>query len=129
VNPITNLPTTYTLSGDPVTGEGWIDGILNAPGDRRIGPASGPFNMEPGDTQEVVVAEICAGAIPGMDAKSAVTLNYLEKLFLIGARTLQRLRQLSHLIIRDISSRDTMYTSYHPPRQMYLLVGDWQHLT
>ena len=25
--------------------------------------ASGPFTMAPGDTQEVVVAEICAGAV------------------------------------------------------------------
>ena len=30
------------------------------PGDRRVGLASGPFNMAVGDTQEVVVAEIAA---------------------------------------------------------------------
>jgi hypothetical protein len=74
VDPITGLETTFTLTGDPVAGTGWIDGIQIGPSDRRIGPASGPFNMAPGDTQEVVVAEICAGAIPGMDFKSAITL-------------------------------------------------------
>jgi hypothetical protein len=73
-NPITGQPTTFTLPGDPVTGDGWIDGILIGPNDRRIGMASGPFTMEPGDTQEVVVAEICAGAIEGVDRLSAVSL-------------------------------------------------------
>jgi hypothetical protein len=74
VNPVTGLPTSYVLSGDPTTGAGWVDGLLQAPGDRRIGEASGPFVMAPGDTQEVVVAEIVAGAIPGVDRLSAVSL-------------------------------------------------------
>jgi len=60
INPITGLPTSFALSGDPLTGEGWIDGLFYEPGDRRIGLASGPFNMAPGDTQEIVIAEIAA---------------------------------------------------------------------
>ncbi len=60
VNPITGLLTSYSLSGDPLTGEGWIDGVQYSPSDRRVGLASGPFNMAVGDTQEVVVAEIAA---------------------------------------------------------------------
>jgi hypothetical protein len=74
INPATGLPTPFVLSGDPITGEGWVDGMLQSPGDRRIGEASGPFTMAPGDTQEVVVAEICAGAVPGVDRLSAVSL-------------------------------------------------------
>jgi hypothetical protein len=54
------IPTPFACSGDPVAGTGWLDGqILNA-GDRRIGCSSGPFTMAPGDTQEVVVAQIAA---------------------------------------------------------------------
>lgn len=60
INPVTGLPTPYALSGDPLTGEGWIDGDQYGPGDRRVGLASGPFQMAVGDTQEVVVAEIAA---------------------------------------------------------------------
>lgn len=45
------------LSGDPVSGEGWIDGILHRPGNRSFTLSSGPFNLEPGDTQEVVIAQ------------------------------------------------------------------------
>lgn len=74
VDPTTGDSTTFVLSGDPVTRTGWVDGLLQAPGDRRIGASSGPFTMAPGDTQEVVVAEICAGAVPGVDRISAVSL-------------------------------------------------------
>jgi hypothetical protein len=74
VDPNTGAPSTFTLPGDPVTRSGWIDGQQFAPGDRRIGAASGPFVMAPGDTQEVVVAEIIAGAVTGVDRLSAISL-------------------------------------------------------
>jgi hypothetical protein len=67
-------PTTFVLTGDPVRGTGWLDGQQYPMGDRRMGLASGPFSMAPGDTQEVVIAEICAGAIPGVDRLTAVSL-------------------------------------------------------
>ena len=74
VDPNTLQPTTYVLTGDPQTRSGWIDGQLIPAGDRRVGSASGPFQMAPGDIQEVVVAQICAGAIPGTDRLSAIGL-------------------------------------------------------
>jgi len=74
VDPTTGQPTKFCLAGDPITGTGWLDGLLHPPGDRRIGSVSGPFEMAYGDTQEVVVAEIAAGAIPGVDRLGAVQL-------------------------------------------------------
>lgn len=74
VDPITGQPTTYVMPGDPTTSTGWLDGRILTAGDRRQGQASGPFTMAPSDTQEVVVAEIVAGAIPGVDRLSAVGL-------------------------------------------------------
>jgi hypothetical protein len=65
------LATPFALSGDPVAGTGWLDGEIISTSDRRIGSASGPFNMAPGDTQEVVVAQICA---MGTDYLNSVTL-------------------------------------------------------
>ncbi len=59
INPVTGLPTTYQVSGDPVTGSGWLD---SNPADRRLMLSSGPFSMAPGtalgavDSQEVVAA-------------------------------------------------------------------------
>jgi hypothetical protein len=74
IDPNTNLPTKFALAGNPVTRTGWLDGQLHPPGDRRLGMASGPFNMAYGDTQEIVLAEICAGATPGIDRLQAITL-------------------------------------------------------
>lgn len=66
--------TVFPLAGDPVTGKGWVDGIQHVPGDRRLGLSSGPFIMADKDTQEVVVAEIVAGAIQGVDRLGAIGL-------------------------------------------------------
>ncbi len=55
-------PTTLPYAGDPVTGEGHIDGQGEAyplaPGDRRFYCGSGPFSMALGDTQEVIIAYV-----------------------------------------------------------------------
>ena len=51
-------PTNFPLSGDPVSGIGDIDGTGNnlPPRDVRFLKSMGPFTMQPGDTQEVVLA-------------------------------------------------------------------------
>ena len=50
----------FVVSGDPVTGTGWYEGNGwpggPTPDDRRFSLTSGPFNMAPNDTQEVVIA-------------------------------------------------------------------------
>ncbi len=73
-DPITGEATKFTLAGDPITGSGWVDGLLHPPGDRRQGMVAGPFTMAPGDTQEVVVAEIAAGAFGVVDRLGAIQL-------------------------------------------------------
>jgi hypothetical protein len=74
IDPTTNKTTPFIFSGDPVTRTGWIDGQNFPPRDVRSGMAAGPFTMAPGDTQEVVVAELVAGAVPGVDYLQAITL-------------------------------------------------------
>ncbi|HEX2869173.1 MAG TPA: T9SS type A sorting domain-containing protein [Ignavibacteriales bacterium] len=66
--------TKFPYSGDPAKKTGYLDGILYPRGDRCVGLNSGPFNFAPGDTQEVVFAEIAAGGTPGVDYLQAVTL-------------------------------------------------------
>jgi hypothetical protein len=61
VDPNNQTVVKFVLSGDPVAGTGWYEGPTGWPGgevpdDRRHLMCSGPFNMAPGDTQEVVVA-------------------------------------------------------------------------
>ncbi len=58
IDPITNLPTIWPLTGDPVTGTGWyiVTYYSRSGGDQRYHVPTGPFNMAPNDTQEVVIA-------------------------------------------------------------------------
>lgn len=57
IDPTTGLPTFFQVSGDPVTGSGWLD---SAPADRRLMLSSGPFTMAPGDMQEIVCGIVVA---------------------------------------------------------------------
>lgn len=74
VDPTTGLETKFTLSGNPVTGTGWIDGIIHRPGDRRLGMVAGPFTMAAGDVQEVVVGQFVAGGSDGISRLGAIGL-------------------------------------------------------
>lgn len=55
-------PIAFVLPGDPVTGAFWSErnidnaGTENTPADRRFVISAGPFNMEPGETEELTVA-------------------------------------------------------------------------
>jgi len=73
-DPITDKPTSFVLSGDPVTGNGWYEGAgwpgSPTAGDRRLVLSSGPFTFAPGDSQEVVFAIIMA---QGADRLASVT--------------------------------------------------------
>ncbi len=79
LTPVTGAPfvypggtqTKFWLSGDPVAGTGYLDGTIDAPGDRRMMLSTGPFSMALGDTQEVVVA-LLAGL--GTDRLSSVSV-------------------------------------------------------
>jgi hypothetical protein len=64
-------PTKFWLSGDPVSGTGNLDGTIDPPGDRRMMQSSGPFTMNLGDTQEVVVAMV--GGL-GADRLSSISV-------------------------------------------------------
>ncbi len=72
INPVSNVTTTFALSGDPVNKTGWYEGedFPNGlePGDRRMLLGTGPFNFAPGDTQEVVIAIIVAQGSNNLNA-------------------------------------------------------------
>ncbi len=57
--------TMFPVNGDPLLGNGEIDGVNNgyAPGARRMAATSGPFDMAPGDEQDIIIAII--GGRPG----------------------------------------------------------------
>lgn len=68
INPLTGQPTKFWHTGDPVTGEGWLDDDHD---DKRFLMSTGPFTLAAGDTQEVVGGMVIAR---GTDAPSTVRL-------------------------------------------------------
>jgi len=56
VNPVTGQPTSFTFSGDPVTGTGWVYDLPYHSGEAGFQFSSGPFTLAPGDSQWVLVA-------------------------------------------------------------------------
>lgn len=74
VDPNTGQAVDFVLSGDPVAGTGWneVNGWpgspTGGPGDRRHLMCSGPFNMAPGDTQEVVVGIVIARGVNNLNS-------------------------------------------------------------
>jgi hypothetical protein len=65
---------TYLLSGDPVTGTGIVDGVVEGPGDRRIVCVHGPFNMALNDTAQVVLA-----LVAGIGSNNLNSITELKK--------------------------------------------------
>ena len=70
INPLNGLETRYIFTGDPESRTGWLDGIDYLPSDRRIMINTGPVEIAPGDTQNVVFALIFA---QGTDRLNSVT--------------------------------------------------------
>ena len=66
--------TPFPFSGDPVTNTGFLDGIEMLPADRRMMISSGPFNLAPGDTQEVIYAQVAGGGENNMNYLAAVSI-------------------------------------------------------
>ena len=66
-----NAITRFPFAGDPVAGTGWLLRDIEGCGERYMGIASGPFNLEPGETQDVVIG-LVAGL--GTDFMNSVTV-------------------------------------------------------
>lgn len=66
--------TKYPLSGDPVTGQGYVDGILMAPRDRRFMMNCGPFEIDKGESKDIIIAQMAAGATNGVNHLGSVSL-------------------------------------------------------
>ena len=74
----TGEDTKFALSGDPVAGSGWIDGVQLPPGDRRMVMASGPFQLKVGEEADVVFG--IAGGM-GLDNVSSVSVAKFHDLY------------------------------------------------
>lgn len=110
-DPTTGYETKFPLAGNPVTGTGWIDGIIRNPGDRRIGVVSGPFKMSVGDTQEIVLSQIIAGGSEGIDR--------LEALDLLKEYSIEARKMYDSTLTIDISKDDFIVPELYQLGQNY----------
>lgn len=75
VDPTTQKPSKYWVSGDPVLRYGWLDGDPIFPGDREMVLATGPFTMTIGDTQEVVLGVVGGLGTDNISSIKAMKFN------------------------------------------------------
>ena len=80
INPVTNQPTKSAYSGDPVTGTGWN---MTGGNDRRYIQSFGPFNMNPNDTQSIIIAQVIARGSSNLNSITQLrTLSdYVENIY------------------------------------------------
>jgi hypothetical protein len=60
VNPVSNKTSVFTLNGNPLTGSGWVDGIVNPPDDRRMMMSTGPISLADGEEQQIIIGSVAA---------------------------------------------------------------------
>ncbi len=79
IDPTNNdLPTRFPFAGDPVAGTGWLLSSVTTCKDMRGGLSSGPFDLAPGDSQEVV-----AGLVVGVGPDpmgSIIAMRYSDRM-------------------------------------------------
>lgn len=68
-------PTTFSHTGDPVTGTGWL---LTGPADQRWMISVGPLSMNPGDTQTVVIAQVIARGTSNLNSITELRQTAVE---------------------------------------------------
>jgi Secretion system C-terminal sorting domain len=73
VDPISNLPTTFPYSGDPVVGEGWIYDFWTSGGAGFVF-FSGPFTLAPSDTQWAMIA-----IVPGLGSSNLNSIAQMRQ--------------------------------------------------
>jgi hypothetical protein len=60
IDSVSNAPTRFPYSGDPITGTGWVYNEAYRKGSEGFIIFTGPFNFAPGDTQWVMLALVPA---------------------------------------------------------------------
>ncbi len=84
IDPVTGLATSYSASGDPVKGRGWVD---SNPGDRRLMLSTGPCDFDPfvdengngiADLGEPGVQEIVAAIVVGDGPDRLTSISLLR---------------------------------------------------
>jgi hypothetical protein len=102
------VKTYFPLNGDPVTGTGDIDGITCPPGARRFCLNCGPFDLQNGDNQEIIIA-----VIAGLGTNNLTSLTELKE----NVRIIRSLYVLTSISYEEkiIPTEIFLYQNYPNP--------------
>jgi hypothetical protein len=118
IDPNTNDPTQYTLSGDPVAGTGWYEGAGwpggPGPSDMRNLISSGPFTMAPGDTQEVAIAIFLAQGSDNIQSVAALKDRALEIQNYYGAYTITDVKDVQKNTVNGFELMQNYPNPFNP---------------
>lgn len=83
INPITNKITKFPYSGDPESGTGWNQFTLQGFGNRRLQMDIGKLNLNPSDTQSIVIAQIVSQGTTNLNSvtKLKQSAEYVQNVF------------------------------------------------
>jgi hypothetical protein len=74
INPVTGQPTTFTFSGDPVTGTGWVYNLPYYCFEAGFQFSSGPFTLASADSQWVMIA-----LVPGIGGNRLQSITAMRR--------------------------------------------------
>ena len=77
-DPGSYMETRFAAAGNPLLGMGWIDGAHADPGHRVLLFSTGPFDLAPGDTQEVILGRFAVQGGPTVLEDLVEVLDYAQ---------------------------------------------------
>ena len=95
-DPIAGRETRFAVSGNPLLQSGWTDSQEGNGGERILLVSMGPFDMAPGDTQEVVIGRIAEQSTTQLETLVALfdhaqcVRQHYESQFITGVKPLPR---------------------------------------
>jgi hypothetical protein len=113
INPLNNSVTKFPFSGDPETGTGWNQYSTNGYGNRRLQMNIGELNINPGDTQTIVVAQIVSQGSSNLNSVTKLKQSavYVADVFNNNFTTVGIKENVSDGIISDYK----LYQNYPNP--------------
>ena len=121
INPTRTDYNKKCYSGDPVTGAGWI---MTGGSDRRYLQSFGPFNMNPNDTQSIIVAQVIARGSSNLNSITKLSEHY-QIMFRIYMIRISRSVLAVQNISTEIPEEYSFITKLSEPIQPFHQFGIW----
>ena len=116
INPVTNTVTKFPYSGDPESGTGWNQYTASGYGNRRLVMNIGGLNINPGDTQTIVVAQIVSQGSNNLNSVTKLKQDavYVKNVFNTNFTTVGIKNNISSEIPKGFSLSQNYPNPFNP---------------